>query len=71
MKSKENECKLMSSELLAVKEQKSKVEDILKKQKASTLSTFEDAMESELQCSICSELFIEVKCNYCFECLKF
>ncbi len=57
---KELEHRLLMSQLNEIKTENVKQEEVVLKVKDDILSNFADLMETELQCSICNELFIFV-----------
>ncbi len=57
---KELEHRLLMSQLNEIKTENVKQEDVVLKVKDDILSNFADLMETELQCSICNELFVFV-----------
>ena len=65
---KELERKLLESQLDEIKTENMKGKEDALQVKENLLTSFQDLMETELQCSICSELFIEVNASnfFCF-----
>jgi len=59
---KETEQKMLETQLNEVKEEKNKQTEAVLHAKEDILSNFAELMETELQCSICNELFVQV-CN--------
>ena len=62
---KEQEQKTLQEQLQDAKTQSEKKEYDLDMVKAAVMGDLEDVMESELQCAICSELFIQVGLACC------
>lgn len=57
---KETEQKMLEAQLSEVKQEKEKQTEAALHAKQDILSNFADLMETELQCSICNELFVQV-----------
>jgi hypothetical protein len=57
------EQKMLETQLNEVKEEKNKQTEAVLHAKEDILSNFAELMETELQCSICNELFVQV-CIY-------
>ena len=67
---KELEQKLLESQLNDTKTENVKQKEDMLKIKEDILHNFADLMETELQCAICSELFIFVSCWSINICLR-
>ncbi|CAC5378866.1 RNF8 [Mytilus coruscus] len=66
---KETEQKMLEAQLNEVKEEKDKQTEAVLHAKQDILSNFADLMETELQCSICNELFVQatsLNCSHSF-----
>lgn len=61
---KEAEQKLLEKQLEEAKEASKQEKESALKIKEDVLSNFAELMETELQCSICSELFVQVSISY-------
>ncbi|VDI42300.1 E3 ubiquitin-protein ligase RNF8 [Mytilus galloprovincialis] len=66
---KETEQKMLEAQLNEVKEEKDKQTEAVLHAKQDILTNFADLMETELQCSICNELFVQatsLNCSHSF-----
>ena len=60
IEAKEAEQKMLESQLNDTKQEKDKKQEEVLRAREDILSNFADLMETELQCSICNELFVKV-----------
>lgn len=60
IENKEAEQKLLESQLNDTKIEKDRKEEEVLRAREDVLSNFAELMETELQCSICNELFVRV-----------
>lgn len=60
IESKEAEQKLLESQLRDTRQEKDKKQEEVLRAREDVLSNFAELMETELQCSICNELFVKV-----------
>ena len=60
IEAKEAEQKLLESQLNDTKQEKDKKQEEVLRAREDVLSNFAELMETELQCSICNELFVKV-----------
>ena len=60
IEAKEAEQKLLESQLNDTKQEKDKKQEEVLRAREDILSNFAELMETELQCSICNELFVKV-----------
>lgn len=60
IENKEAEQKLLESQLNDTKIEKDRKEEEVLRAREDLLSNFAELMETELQCSICNELFVRV-----------
>ena len=60
IEAKEAEQKMLESQLKDTTQEKDKKQEEVLRAREDVLSNFAELMETELQCSICSELFIKV-----------
>ena len=63
---KELEQKMLESELTQTKTENQLQKESMLRTKEDILANFSDLMETELQCSICNELFVQVSCAFPF-----
>ncbi|XP_052766252.1 LOW QUALITY PROTEIN: E3 ubiquitin-protein ligase RNF8-like [Mya arenaria] len=61
IETKEAEQRLLESQLFATKEEKDRQHEEVLRAREDVLANFAELMETELQCSICSELFVRRK----------
>ncbi|XP_045167081.2 E3 ubiquitin-protein ligase RNF8-like isoform X2 [Mercenaria mercenaria] len=69
IENKEAEQKLLESQLNDTKKEKDRKEEEVLRAKEDVLSNFAELMETELQCSICNELFVRatsLNCSHAF-----
>ncbi|XP_074641322.1 E3 ubiquitin-protein ligase RNF8-like isoform X2 [Tubulanus polymorphus] len=69
IRNKELEQKMLESQLQATKQENEKQQETMLLIKKNVLSDFTELMETELQCSICNELFIQattLNCSHSF-----
>ena len=66
IENKEAEQKLLESQLNDTKMEKDRKDEEVLRAKENVLSNFAELMETELQCSICNELFIKVNIYFTF-----
>lgn len=60
IEAKEAEQKLLESQLKETKQEKDRKQEEALRAREDVLSNFAELMETELQCSICNELFVKV-----------